>query len=225
MRWGQGLVALGFFLMGCRREIPLPSYKAGQALFPLYTGLVRVYQVRETTYTTTGAEGKVYFVRMRIDTPTTDAYGRRAFYVLWDTASVQDSGAWGFWRAGLAYRDSVQAELWEDNRRYLLLRFPLAPHVRWNRNEYTDLPPEICRYGAIDTLFPTPTRTLPHSAWIVRRVDTLGLLLKAYFYDVFSRDVGLSYRYERQDVFDLNANGSLVRNTDSYFREWVLVAP
>jgi hypothetical protein len=181
--------------------------------------------VRETTYTTAGTVPHRYFLRQRIDTPTTDAYGRRCFYVLWDTCSTADSGNWQFFRAGLAYRDSVQAELWEDNRRLLLLRFPLSPALRWNRYEYTDLSPEICRYLATDTVYTLDRRIFPQSAFVLRRLDTLSLLKRSHFYEVYSQGVGLLHRYERLDAYDLSSTGALVRNTDSYHREWRLQAP
>ncbi|MCX8112627.1 MAG: hypothetical protein N3E49_05450 [Bacteroidia bacterium] len=209
---------------GCRREIPRPTYENGLALFPIETGREWIYEVRETTYTTIGAEPQSYFLRMRIDTPVRDAYGRWSYYVIWDTTSTLDR-SWGFFRVGLAYRDSSQAEIWEDNRRLLVLRFPLSRFVRWNRYEYIDHPPETCRYGSVDTTYLLIGRPFPRSAIVLRRLDTLGTLRRALFYEVFTRDIGLVHRYERLDVYDLRPNGSFVRSTDSYHRELRLVQP
>lgn len=212
-------------MLACRRELPRPAYPSGTDLFPLQPGRWWVYEVRETTYTTTGPEGVRYLVRMRIDTPTTDAYRRPSFYVVWDTSSIQDSGRFAFYRVGLAYRDSTQAELWEDNRRLLLLRFPPSPALRWNRYQYTDLPPEVCRYLSTDTLYALPGQIFPHSAFVLRRLDTTSLLQRSYFYEVYAPEVGLVHRYERLDAYDLSSTGTLVRSTDSYHRELRLVAP
>lgn len=218
-------LCMGLLLLwSCRREIPLPDYEDGLSLFPLETGHAWTYEVRETTYTTTGAESRLFYLRMRIDTPVIDAYRRPAYYVVWDTAAALN-GPWDFFRVGLAYRDSQQAELWEDNRRLLMLRFPLSPTLTWNRYEYTDLPAERCRYLQTDTLYRLDTRDFPRSAIVLRRLDTLGLLQKAYFYEVYTRQIGLVHRYERLDVYDLRPDGSLLRSTDSYHRELRLVAP
>lgn len=211
--------------VGCRRELPQPSYEEGLSLFPLETGRTWIYEVRETTYTTTGPVAQHYLLRMRVDTPTVDAYGRPSFYVVWDTASLSATPEWGFFRVGLAYKDQQQAELWEDNRRYLLLRFPLSPTLRWNRNEYTDLSPEITRYLVTDTLYTLESRQIPRCAILLRRLDTTALLSKAFFYEVYGRSLGLVHRYERLDLYDLQANGTLVRNTDSYHRELLLREP
>ncbi|MCS7153706.1 MAG: hypothetical protein NZ989_07150 [Bacteroidia bacterium] len=223
MRKLWGIVG-GVLLFGCRREIPLPAYEDGLSLFPLERGRTWIYEVRETTYTTTGAEPKLYFLRMRIDTPVIDAYGRLSFYVVWDTAPSLTAD-WGFFHVGLAYRDSSQAELWENNRRLLLLRFPLSPELRWNRYEYTDLPPESCRYLNTDTIYRVGGREFPRSCIVLRRADTVGILRKAFFYEVYARTVGLIHRYERLDVYDLRSNGTLTRSTDSYHRELRLVQP
>ncbi|MEN3041129.1 MAG: hypothetical protein ABDH66_06295 [Bacteroidia bacterium] len=218
------VIALLINLWGCRREIPLPSYEDGLSLFPLSTNRQWIYEVRETVYTTIGAEPKRFFLRMRIDTPTIDAYRRPSWYVVWDTAAnLNDS--WGFFRVGLAYRDSIQAELWEDNKRLLVLRFPLSPHLTWNRHEYTALPPEKCRYLATDTIYRLNDILLPRSAFVLRRLDTIGILRKAVAYEVYTRDVGLVHRYERLDAYDLRSDGSLIRSTDSYHRELRLVQP
>lgn len=225
MRKGPILLAALWVLLACRRELPRPTYAAGTSLFPLETGRWWVYEVRETTYTTTGPESVRYLVRMRIDTPTTDAYRRPSFYVVWDTCAIQDSGQFAFYRVGLAYRDSAQAELWENNRRLLLLRFPLSPHLRWNRYQYTDLPPEMCRYLSTDTLYTLAGRTFPHSAFVLRQLDTISLLQRSYFYEVYAPNIGLVHRYERLDAYDLSSTGTLVRSTDSYHRELRLVAP
>lgn len=211
-------------LWSCRREIPLPDYELGISLFPIESGRSWTYELRETTYTTTGPEPHLFYLRMRIDTPVIDAYGRPSYYVVWDTAASL-TGPWGFFRVGLAYRDSQQAELWENNRRLLLLRFPLSPNLFWNRYEYTDLPPERCRYLTMDTLYRLGSGTFPRSAIVLRRLDTLGLLQKAFFYEVYTRQVGLVHQYERLDVYDLRPDGSLLRSTDSYHRELRLLAP
>ncbi|MCS7296982.1 MAG: hypothetical protein RMK19_07790 [Bacteroidia bacterium] len=219
------LIFFFILLLGaCRREIPLPTYEDGLSLFPIREGLRWIYEVRETTYTTVGAEGRRFYLQLRIDTPTIDAYGRPCWYVVWDTMPALE-GPPNFFRVGLIYRDSSQAEIWEDNRRLLILRFPLSPALRWNRYEYTDLPPENCRYFSTDTTYTLEGRAFPRSALILRRLDTTGILRKAFFYEVYTRSVGLVHRYERLDVYDLKPNGSLLRNTDSYHREWRLVEP
>ncbi|MCS7189907.1 MAG: hypothetical protein RMJ66_08430 [Bacteroidia bacterium] len=213
------------FLLSCSREIPLPQYEEGQVLFPVEEGRNWVYEVRETTYTTLGSVPNRYFLRVRIDTPTIDAYRRNCFYVVWDTTSSLEQAKWGFLRVGLIYQDSIQTELWEDNRRYLLLRFPLSPVIRWNRNEYTDLPPEICRYHTLDTVYSLEANSFSHSVIVLRRLDTLGLLRKALHYEVYTRGLGLIHRYERLDAYNLSPNGVLTRSTDSYHRELRLYYP
>lgn len=65
--------------LACRRELPRPAYEEGLSLFPLETGRTWIYEVRETTYTTAGSVTQTYLLRMRIDTPTVDAYGRPSF--------------------------------------------------------------------------------------------------------------------------------------------------
>ncbi|MCS7162458.1 MAG: hypothetical protein NZ958_03910 [Bacteroidia bacterium] len=216
-------VGLILALIACRRTLPLPTYEDGQALFPLKTGLTWIYLVQETTYTTLGAVPHRYFLRLRVDTLTRDAYNRPSYYVLWD--SSYSGTSWSFWQAGLAYRDTAQAELWEDNRRYLILRFPVSPFLRWNRHAYTNLPPEYARYAHLDTTYTLDQRHFPSSVIVLRREDTLSLLQKAYFFEVYARGRGLIHRYERLDAYDLSSNGTLVRRTDSYYREWRLVGP
>lgn len=208
-------------LLSCRRELPLPPAEDGLSLFPLYTGMVRLYEVRETTYTTSGPVATFYFLRMRVDTPTRDAYGRLSYYVLWDTAS-EPQGPWHFWKAGLAYRDTGQVELWDNNQRLWLLRFPISARTRWNRHAYTNLPPQICRYAHTDTLW---QGRFPRSVWVLRQVDTTSVLHKAFFYEVYARNTGLVHLYERLDVYELGAGGALLPHTDSYFREMRLLTP
>lgn len=211
--------------LGCKRTIPAPTYESGLSLFPLETGRSWTYLVQETTYTTSGVVPHSYWLRLRIDTPTVDAYKRPCFYALWDTAPYQDSTRWGVFRVGLAYRDQQQAELWENDTRLLMLRFPLSPDLRWNRYEYAAHPAEICRYKALDTLWTTAVRSYPRSVWVLRRADTTGLLERAFFYEIYQRETGLVHLYERYDKFELEANGNLTRSTDSYFRAYYLMAP
>jgi hypothetical protein len=143
--------------------------------------------------------------------------------VVWDTAPFLDSSQWGFYRVGLIYRDEKQAELWENNTRLLMLCFPLSPDLRWNRYEYIHHPPEICSYAHLDTSWQVLNQTYPHSVWLLRRADTTALLEKAYFYEVYQRGTGLIHVQERYDKFDLDNNGTLVRSTDSYYRELLLL--
>ncbi len=211
--------------LGCKRIIPAPAYESGLDLFPLETGRTWTYLVQETTYTTSGAVAHAYWLRLRLDTPTVDAYKRPCFYAVWDTAPFLDSTRWGVLRVGLAYRDQQQAELWENNTRLLLLRFPLSPDLRWNRYEYASRPAEVCSYRDTDTIWSTTTRSYPRSVWVVRRADTTGLLERALFYEAYQRGTGLVQLYERYDKFELEVNGGLTRSTDSYFRAYTLVAP
>ncbi len=209
--------------LGCRRTVPLPQYEQGTSLFPTDSGLSWTYLVRETTYTTTGALPHSYYLRLHIDSAVIDAYGRPSRYAVWDTAPFTDSSRWGFFRVGLIYRDEKQAELWENNTRLLMLRFPLSPDLQWNRYEYASHPREICRYAHLDTAWQIFDKSYPHSVWVVRRADTTALLERAYFYEAYQRGRGLIHVRERYDKFDLDNNGSLVRNTDSYYRELLLL--
>jgi len=213
---------LSLWLVSCQRQIPLPTYDQGLDLFPIAEGRTWVYLVQETTYTTTGAVPFRYWLRVRIDTPTVDAYGRPSHYMIWDTASFLDSSRWGFYRVGLIYRDDRQGEIWENNTRLLMLRFPLSPEIRWNRYEYAGNPAEICRYAALDTNWRIGNRSSPRCAWVVRRADTTALLERALFYEVYERGQGLVHRYERLDRFNLENNGALLRSTDSYHREYIV---
>lgn len=217
------LVFLILIILGCRRTLPLPTYESGASLFPVDSGLSWTYLVRETLYTTTGPVPHSYYLRLRIDSAMTDAYGRPSRYVVWDTAPFTDSTRWGVFRVGLIYRDEQQAELWENNTRLLMLRFPLSLYLQWNRYEYTNLPREICRYAHLDTTWQILDKSYPHSVWVVRRADTTALLERAYFYEAYQRGTGRIHVFERYDKFDLDNNGFLVRNTDSYYRELLLL--
>jgi len=224
MRW-RAPIAIFLFLapLACRRTIPLPTYESGISLFPTDSGLAWTYLVRETLYTTSGPLPHAYYLRLVIDSALVDAYGRPARYVRWDTAPYPDSTPWGFYRVGLLYRDEKQAELWDNNTRLLMLRFPLSPDLRWNRYEYTNHPPEVCRYASLDTTWQLRGNAYPRSVLLLRRADTTALLEKAYFYEVYQRGTGLIYVHEQYNKFDLDNNGTLTTNTDSYHRELLLL--
>lgn len=86
-------------------------------------------------------------------------------------------------------------------------------------------PPEITRYLSTDTLYSLESRRIPRCAILLRRLDTSAILSRTFFYEVYGRELGLVHRYERLDVYDLQANGALFRNTDSYHRELLLRQP
>ncbi|MGQ9862959.1 MAG: hypothetical protein ACUVRD_00520 [Bacteroidia bacterium] len=212
---------LSVILFACRKQLPLEAPQAGEKYFPLQVGKYWIYAVEETTYTTAGAQPRRYYLRIRIDTPFTDAYQRRAFYMHWDTTS-EFPYAWRYVRTGSAFRDAQTAEWWVDNLRYWMLKFPLAPTVKWDRNAFNAQEPQICRYQTLDTTFLVQNRKYTGIQVLRRNVETF-ITEKALTYELYAPEVGLVYLYDRYDKWDFLENGTLSRNTDSYFTRWELV--
>lgn len=219
MRFWVVLAGLVFF--SCRRQLPLQDPQGGEKYFPLQVGRYWIYAVEETTYTTAGAQPHRYYLRIRIDTPFIDAYQRRAFYMHWDTTS-EFPYAWTYFRTGSAFRDAQTAEWWIDNTRYWMLKFPLSHNVKWDRNAFNAQPPQICRYTTLDTTLSLQNKTYTCIQVLRRAIETF-VTEKALTYELYAPDVGLIYLYDRYDKWDFLENGTLARNTDSYFTRWELV--
>lgn len=235
-------------VQGCVRSLdPSPN---GWSLYPMADGKYRIYEVIDTSYslallpqdadtvfgnTYYDLVIKRYYKKELSRQIETDLLDRPATVLDIYLAPWQDGGAipadtsFVFEERWTQYRDEQYAERIEGNIKFRVLRFPLAPGIKWNGNAYNEQGDETFYYTNADTAMQVADTLLPGCVIVRQRLRGPILSEDVLTWEAYAPGVGKIERHDRYMIFDLESDpqsGSIIQtlSTVSYRYHERLVA-
>ncbi|GAB4416127.1 MAG: hypothetical protein OHK0039_25320 [Bacteroidia bacterium] len=181
-----------------------------ELIFPNEAGHTRISEVHDTTFTTAGIANPqtiAYYKRERLGRTETDLQGREVRLVEVSRSPLirpYDFAPDRIWYQYFAPQTGANyyAERIEENRRTLVLRFPVTTVTRWNGNLYNALGTEIFSYGALDTTVTVKGQTFENCVMVIQKLDTTGFIIQEFAYEIYAPGIGLIKKYDKTLVFD-----------------------
>ncbi len=202
-----------FFNAKCDREIPLVQATDNNT-FPLDKGLYRIYEVKDTTFTTSDTLGKKYYIKEIQGNFEKDLLGRNVQRLeRWKSDTTINFSFDELWTQ---YKDKETAERTEGNTRFVIMEFPMEEGKRWNGNRYNALGEQFYEYISIDTTVVVRGRIFEHCVFILKaRIDD-SFLENTLSYEIYAPNLGRIKRYEKHLKWIYDANGTKRLDTDSF---------
>jgi len=173
-------------------EVTLPDPE-GTLLFPIDTGLTRVYAVDSIYWDDfTGINDTVsYLIREKIAGTFSDLEGRPTQRI--ERFRESPTGDWIIDRVWSANRTTMRAERTVNNFRYIKLAFPARVGVSWNGNAFNTLPAET--YRITQTGSDTAAGMTFSTTATVLQGDSVGnRITRQYGLEKYAQGPGLTYR-------------------------------
>ncbi len=223
-----GILAVSMWACDGQADLILPHT---WDIFPIEEGAQRVTAVVDTTYNTSGPEEERYFKRETISNEEIDLAGRTIRRLLVDRSD---------WALGAAYEwkqdrvwsihkpDSVNGSYFvernEENKKVLILKFPVYPGIDWNGNLYNQERPQVFRYRRVDTTVTVAAGTFDNCVMVLQRDERGSFIRDAYAYEIYAPGVGLIKKYSRNKVFD-GPNGEFNSAESRVYQEELVEMP
>jgi hypothetical protein len=115
--------------------------------------------------------------------------------------------------------DGIRAELVEENQRVVKLVFAPTQNKQWDANAYNQDPEQICFYRDIhgDTIIDNVTFD---PTLVVEQEQFNSLIDSVHRYEMYAKNVGLIYKYERDLHFQIDTQSQIYLNEgrEKYYR-------
>ncbi|MEZ4687479.1 MAG: hypothetical protein R3B47_15865 [Bacteroidia bacterium] len=210
MRYILVVVSLLIIASACNRvKDVIPPHT--DTIFPLEVGKSWTYLVIDTTWAVGNPPRSivdVYYKRETITGTETDLLGREVYRL--ETFRTADTlnGMSDFepMRAGYLYRGNEYGERFMNNKRRLVLKWPVYNDIQWNGNLYVGNPEhnEQYRYRNIDTTVTVLGTNYAQSVWVAHSLpsDAISQIKNRVAYEVYSAEKGRILSYDRTFVMD-----------------------
>jgi len=195
----------------------------GYDYFPQDSGMVKIFEVWDTTFTTTDTVVNHYFRKEVYLGWDYDLLGRPLQRVeIYQSDSL--TGTYQYRYLWTTYRDREHAERIEGTTRYVVLTFPIELGKKWDGNQYNSFDPQYYTYRFVDTVVTLGNGiTFDQCVWVQQRGPEATLLSTTNTYEIYSKGVGMIFRYDQNWLWEFDQNGQQVLSTSSYFRREELV--
>lgn len=215
--YGLGLLGT-YLLLSCNRnlEYEYPDLN----LYPLIQGKFRIYEVKDTTYTTSGAVAKQYYKKELTDSNEVDLNNRPLSRLEIYRGNTLDSLT--FSELWTQYVDANWAERIEGNTKYVVLMFPVKQGTTWDGNMFNNNGKENFVYKNLDTTVVVNGVEFKNCVYVQQRLSNSSLLTEINTYEIYARGIGKIKRYDSYKKYNLSPTGDRILTTDSYFYEEVL---
>jgi hypothetical protein len=203
MRRGCFLFILIGAIAACSSEDPV-NPDTGLSYFPLKTGKSWIYQVEETTITQSIESVANYDLRVTVTDSTKNSSGGYT-YILHREKKASNTSPWqplDTWSASLLINQMTQNE---SNTVFVKLIFPPASGLKWNGNQYNNLPDngnvfngkdsETYQVTDFDKSIALETGLeYPKTLTVIQNNFTDDIVGRDERSEVYARDVGLIYK-------------------------------
>lgn len=203
MRSGCFLFILIAALAACSSEAPV-NPDTGLNYFPLKTGKSWIYQVEETTINQSIESVVNYDLRVTVTDSTKNSSGGYT-YSLHRETKTSDISPWqslDTWSASLLTNQMIQNE---SNTVFVKLIFPPARGLKWNGNQFNNLPDngnvfngkDSETYQVTDFDKPITLETgleYPKTLTVIQNNFTDAIVGRDERSEVYARNVGLIYK-------------------------------
>jgi hypothetical protein len=198
------LLPLSLLLVDCNRiKDPIPEYT--QRIYPLETGQSRIYLVWDTTYTVQDTIVDWFYRKEVIGETETDLLGREVYrvetfrseYALGQNYEFKPERVW------TVYKDEEYVERYEENQRYLVLKFPVFPGIRWNGNLYNGLGEQAFKYQSIDTVLQVNGVEYDPLVFVMNSLpsDSTSQINYRIAYELYAPDIGKVMQFDITKVY------------------------
>jgi hypothetical protein len=130
-----------------------------------------------------------------------------------------ENDAWNLQDIWTGLIDGIRAELIEENQRVIKLVFSPTQNKEWNANAYNQEPEQNCFYRDIhgDTLI---DNVIFDPTLVVEQNQFNSIIDSVHRYDMYAKNIGLIYKYERDLHYQINQQSQLYLNegTERYYR-------
>ena len=186
-----------------------------ELIFPIESGKYRISLVTDTTYTTAGLNApqvERYYKKEETGEIEQDLDGRNLHKIhvfesefdLGQNYDFNQTRVWAQYKPDNPVGDYF-AERIEENRRILILKFPVYPDISWNANLYNSLGNQSAYneyyYQEVDTTVVVQGKTYEHCVMVVHE-NTDGFIRKSFAYEIYAPEVGLIKKYRNTLVMD-----------------------
>lgn len=213
-----------FFLtdIRCVRKIE-NNFSLGYEYFPQDSGMIKIYEVWDTSFTTSDTIFSHYFRKEVYLGWEYDLMGRKLQRVeIYQSDSL--NGEYQYQFLWTFYRGIDHAERIEGTVRYVVLWFPVELGRKWDGNQYNAFESQFYRYLSVDTFITLSNgKQFGSCVWVQQKGPEITLLSSTNTYEIYARNIGIVYRYDKNLIWDFDENGQKVLNTSSYFRREELV--
>jgi hypothetical protein len=217
------VVLAGVLGTACNRELPPDPIEL--EYFPVETGKYRVYEVRDTTFTTTDTVAGHYFKREEVSGTEQDALDRTIYRLDNYRAEVTPEGTPGRWRylqLWSMFRSEDWAERIEGNTRFVVLDFPLNQGKRWNGNIFNNNGAENFTILSRDTTVTFMGRTYTNCLLVRWRLVNDSRISELDTYEAYQRGIGKVFRLDKFLKWNIVDN-VIELSSDSYIYREALV--
>lgn len=202
------LILSGFLFLHCNRTIDsiLPHT---ELIFPNEAGKFSISIVIDTTYNSAGPLEETFYKREELQGLEQDLDGRMVRKIQTWRSDVSLGTSYDFKISKLytQYYDSTEtgtrfAERIEENKRYLILKFPVSEGIKWNGNLYNILDAQEYEYTHVDTTVTVRGISFANCVVVTQKDNQEGLIRKEFAYEIYAPEIGRIKKYDRTLVFD-----------------------
>lgn len=178
-------------------------------IFPYEEGSSRITAVIDTTFEAAGPVEDRYYKQETIANEEQDLTGRTLRRLLVDRSEWANGSEYDWQRDrvwALHKPDSTTGDYFveriEENRKILILKFPVYEGVSWNGNLFNQEDFQEFRYFRTDTTVTVAAGTFENCVMVVQKADTTSFIRDAFAYEIYAPEVGLIKKYDKTMVFD-----------------------
>ncbi len=198
-------------------------------ILPVVEGGSRITLRIDSTWDTSGGIEDKYYKRETIGNTEEDLTGRpvrrllvdRSEYDLGTSFQWTQDRVWALFVPDSANGD-YYAERVEENRRILILKFPVLEGISWNGNLYNQDREQIYTYLRTDTTVTVQAGTFENCVVVVNKDERASLIQDTYAYEVYAPGVGLIKKYDRTKFYD-RPNGGFNESASYVIQEELVV--
>lgn len=189
MAWGSLLL-----LASCRETVELPPTFSGPEFFTYDSGQLRIYEVDSFIHSSQADSVQYRSILFRELATGWIPNNDGSMSLRMERSVSSDTGkTWQMNKIFSVQPRSTHAEWWEDNRRTIVLSYPVREKRNWNGNALNNLDPQTFTYGSIRSGYNNGWLSAERAVRVNRQADS-NFLYRISEYEWYGKDLGLMYR-------------------------------
>ena len=189
MAWSSLLL-----LASCRETVELPPTFSGPEFFTYDSGQLRIYEVDSFIHSSQADSVQYRSLLFRELATGWIPNNDGSLSLRMERSISSDTGkTWQMNKIFSVQPRSTHAEWWEDNRRTIVLSYPVREKRNWNGNALNNLDAQTFTYGSIGSGYNNGWLSAERAVRVNRQADS-NFLYRISEYEWYGKDLGLMYR-------------------------------
>ena len=183
---------LTMLIVSCKKDKPISPLNFGYTYFPNNVGHYVIYNVDSLVANPlrpSGVDTSIYQIKEVIDSIFPDASGRPTQRIV-RYKRANDSSLWVLEKVWSGNLTTTDAEVVEDNIRYVKLIFPTNLNATWNGNGFNILGAQNYQYTSVNVPL-TLNNTYFDSTVAVLQDSNMNLVAHQFYQEIYATGVGL----------------------------------